>query len=459
MSAQIRPVHRDMPMLLPPDLRDWVPEDDVVHFIIEAVERMPLPRDAFYVNHRGTGSKQYSPRMMLALLVYCYANGIFSSRRIERATYRDIAVRYLTADTHPDHDTICAFRRRNQRAFCEVFLHILKLAREMGVLKVGTVSVDGTHIDANASKAKNVRYDRAVQLEKQLRRDIDELLRRAEEADNDETADGQSLPEEIARRERLLEKMERAQADLKARAEAKAAAEREKYERKLREYEARQESGRRGGTRPQPPENTGPKPTDQANLTDDDSRLMRKNRRAEYRQAYNAQAAVDADGSQLILSQHVTNCASDAGELEPAVDGIDREIGTPEAVLADTGYVNSEAIERLENTGVDVYIPVTSEDGNNLRRYDFRPPKEKKPKTVCDPRLVAMQAKMQTDAARKRYAKRKQTVEPVFGIIKSVLGFRRFHLRGLERVSTEWSLVTLAYNVKRLYALMGTATG
>jgi transposase len=459
MSAQIRPVHRDMPMLLPPDLREWVPADDIVHFIIEAVERMPLARDTFHVNRRGTGSPQYSPRMMLALLVYCYANGIFSSRRIERATYRDIAVRYLTADTHPDHDTICTFRRRNQKVFCEAFLHILKLAREMEVLKVGTVSIDGTHIDANASKSKNVRYDRAVQLEEQLRLDIEELVRRAEEADQDESDDGQTLPEEIARRERLLEKMEQAQANLKARADTKAAAEREKYERKLQEYEERQEGGRRGGTRPKVPENMGPKPTDQANLTDDDSRLMRKNRRAEYRQAYNAQVAVDADGSQLILSQHVTNCASDACELEPALAGIDPEVGTPDAALADNGYSSAEAFERLEKSDVDVYVPVTSEDGNNERRYDFRPPKQKKPQKVSDPRLVAMQTKMQTDEARWLYAKRKQTVEPVFGIIKSVLGFRRFHLRGLERVSTEWSLVTLAYNVRRLYALMGTATG
>ena len=446
-------------MLLPPDLRDWVPEDDIVHFVIEAVERMPLAADAFHVNHRGTGAKQYSPRMMLALLVYCYANGIFSSRRIERATYRDIGVRYLTGDTHPDHDTICAFRRRNHKAFCEAFLHILKLARELGVLKVGTVSVDGTHLDANASKAKNVRYDRAVELEKQLRLDIDDLLRRAEEADADETVDGQSLPKEIAQRERLLEKMERAQANLKARAEAKVAAEREVYERKLRQYEARQQGEHPGGTPPKPPENRGPEPTDQANLSDDDSRLMRKNRRAEYRQAYNAQAAVDADGSQLILAEHVTNCASDAGELEPAVHGIDPVVGAAEAVLADNGYVNGDVIDRLENAGIDVYMPVTSEDGNHERRYDFRPPKEKKPKSICDPRLVAMQAKMQTDEARKRYAKRKQTVEPVFGIIKSVMGFRRFHLRGLARVSTEWSLVTLAYNVKRLYALSGLATG
>ncbi len=444
-------------MLLPPDLRDWVPDDDLVHFVIEAVEQVPMT--AFRLNHRGTGSPQYSPRMMLALLVYCYANGIFSSRRIERATYRDIGVRYLTGDTHPDHDTICTFRRRNKNAFCESFLYILKLAREIGILKVGTVSVDGTHIDANASKSKNVRYDRAGQLDKQLRLDIKDLMQQAEEADNSETDDGQSLPKEIARRERLLEKMKRAQADLKKRADAKAATEHEKYEQKLERYEERQKNGRRGGHKPQPPENKGPRPTDQANLTDDDSRLMRKNRRAEFRQAYNAQTAVDADGSQLVLSQHVTNCASDSGELEPALAGIDPAVGRPHTVLADTGYVNGDAMERIEKSGIDLYIPTSSEDGNNERRYDFRPPKEKKKKVLRDKRLIAMRQKMQTDEARKRYGKRKQTVEPVFGIIKSVLGFRRFHLRGLGKVSTEWSLVTLAYNMKRLHALSGVATG
>jgi transposase len=458
MTTRIRPVHRDMPMLLPPDLRDWVPADDLVHFVIEAVDRMPIAADTFHINHRGTGSPQYPPRMMLALLIYCYANGIFGSRRIERATFRDLGVRFLTADMHPDHDTICTFRRKNQKVFGEAFLHVLKLAGEMGVLKVGTVSVDGTHFDANASKSQSIRYDRAQQLEKQLRLDIDELMKRAEEADNSETDDGQSLPEEIGRRERLLEKMERAQANLKKRADAKLAAEHKKYEQKLEQYEERHKGRPCGGQKPQPPQNKGPKPTDQANLTDDDSRLMRKNRHAEFRQAYNAQAAVDADGSQLILSNHVTNCASDVGELEPALQNIDPAIGKPKAVLADNGYINGDAIERVENSGIDVYIPVTSEDGNNLRRYDFRPPKPRKPKKICDPRLVAMKSKMETDEARKLYAKRKQTVEPAFGIIKAVMGFRHFHLRGLEKVSTEWSLVALAYNFKRLHALSATAT-
>lgn len=443
-------------MLLPPDLRDWVPEDDLVHFVIAAIERMPMA--PFPVNQRGTGSEQYSPRMMVALLVYCYANGIFSSRRIERATYRDIGVRFLTADTHPDHDTICSFRRKNQQLFGEAFLHVLKLAKEMGVLKVGTVSVDGTHFDANASKSQNIRFDRAEQLEKQLRLDIDELRRCAEAADKRDENDGQSLPEEIARRERLLEKMEEAQENLKKRAEAKLAAEQEKYEQKIKQHESREKNDRPGGRRPQPPKNKGPQPTDQANLTDDGSRLMRKNRRAEFRQAYNAQAAVDADGSQLILGNHVTNCASDAGELEPALQGIDPAIGKPTVALADNGYANGDAIERLQSEELDLYIPVTSEAGNNVRRYDFRPPKEHKPRTICHPELMAMKEKMKTDEARKLYKKRMRTVEPVFGIIKSVLGFRHFHLRGLENVSTEWSLVTLAYNMKRLHALSATAT-
>ena len=459
MTARIRPVHRNIPYLLPPDLRDWVPEDDMVHFVIEAVEAAPIRPDAFRVNERGTGSKQYAPKMMLALLIYSYANGIFSSRRIEKATYRDLCVRYLTADQHPDHDTICKFRRENEVLFAETFLHVLNTAKEIGVLKVGTVSVDGTHIGADASKSNNVRYDRAKKLEERLRADIDELIKKAEQADGDDPDDdGKTLPKEIARRERLLEKMKQAQADLERRARAKHEAALEEYDRKKANYAERQKGEHRGGHEPKEPKYTGPEAKDQSNLTDDDSRLMKKHRRAEYKQSYNAQIAVDADGSQLILSRHVTNCASDAGELGPALQGIDPSIGRPTRGLADNGYASGDAIERLENAGYDLYIPVTSEDGNNERRYDYRPPREPKKKTIRDKRLLAMKAKMEQDEAQRLYAKRKQTVEPVFGIIKSVLGFREFRLRGLEKVSVEWSLVTLAYNVKRLFALQTVAT-
>lgn len=446
-----------MPMLLPPDLREWVPEDDLVHFVIEAVDDIPL--GVFHLNLRGTGSQQYNPRMMLALLIYCYANGIFSSRRIERATYRDVAVRYLTADTHPDHDTICTFRRRNERAVSEAFLHVLKLAGETGLLKVGTVSVDGTQIEANASKSKNVRYDRAEQLERKLQRDIKRLMQQAEEADNSDRDDGQKLPDAIARREQLREKMKQAKANLKKRAQQRNAAERAKYEQRLDEYQARKNSGQSGLRPPQKPRPKGPRPTEQSNLTDEDSRLMRKNPRAEFRQAYNAQTAVDADGSQLILSRHVTNCASDAAELEPALAGIDASIGTPHTALADKGYCSGDVIERLEHSDIDLYVSVGAEADANCRRYDFRPSQKKEKQTYSDKRLLSMQQKMKTDEARGRYAKRKQTVEPVFGIIKSAMGFRQFLLRGLEKVSLEWSLVCLAYNMKHLHALSGATRG
>jgi len=444
-------------MLLPPDLRDWVGEDDLVHFVIEAVNAMKL--STLKVNRRGTGSAQYPPKMMLALLIYCYANGIFSSRRIERATWRDIAVRYLTADTHPDHDTICAFRRENFQAVGEAFVQVLQLARRMGVLKVGTVSVDGTHIAASASKDRNVRYDRAGELEEQLQLDIAELMQRAEQADQRDEDDGQKLPEEINRRQKLREKMQAARAQLEREAKAKAQAQRADYQEKLGERAPRE--GRRKGPVPKPPDEK-PRDEQQTNLTDPDSKLMRKSRRSAYTQSYNAQAVVDAEptsggGSMLILGGHVTNCASDANELIDAINDVDDSLGKPTAALADTGYAHIEVIEQLQQQtdGPDLYVAVGRDDNHDQRRYDYRPSlvTDKPPKKITHPTLVAMREKLQTDEGRALYRLRKQTVEPVFGIIKHVMGFRQFLLRGLEKVSGEWSLVSLAYNVKRLWNL------
>ena len=204
--------HQSQLYLLPPDLRDWLPEDDLAHFVVEAVERVPLER--FQVNERGTGSAQYHPRMMLALLVYCYANGIFGSRRIERATYRDIGVRYVAANCHPDHDTICTFRRSNFDAVAEAFLQVLLLAKELQLLRVGTVSVDGTKVDANANKRNSIRYDRAGALREQLRGEIEGLLDQAAQADTDDAPDPQGLPEELSRRDKLRAKLDRACAEL-----------------------------------------------------------------------------------------------------------------------------------------------------------------------------------------------------------------------------------------------------
>ncbi len=437
-------------MLLPPDLRDWVAEDDLVHFVIEAVERLPLTR--FAVNEKGCGDEQYPPHLLLALIIYCYANGIFSSRRIERATYRDLAVRYLCADTHPDHDTICTFRRTNFEAVAAAFLEVLELARELKLLRLGTVSLDGTHLKASASKDKNVTYERAQQLREQLRLDVAGLLQQAEQTDRQDE-DPQKLPDEIARRNKLLQKMDAACAQLELRAKARAEVERAEYERKVAARDQREGSNK--GPAPKPPRAT-PERDEQINLTDADAHLMRKSKREGYTQSYNAQAVVDAEGSQLVVGQRVSTCSSDANELEPDLRSIPPSLGAPTTALADCGYVNRDAFARV-SAGLNapqLYVSVHREDAHAERRYDYRPPEKiKPPKTVTDPMLIAMAAKLKTEEGRALYRKRACTVEPVFGIIKHVLGFRQFLLRGLKKVTGEWSLVCLAYNLKRLHTL------
>jgi transposase len=437
---------RGQRLLLPHDLREWVPEDDLAHFIVEAVERVDIR--AFKVNWRGTGKAQYHPRMMLALLIYCYANGIFSSRRIERASYRDVAVRFIAADTHPDHDTIAAFRRENAEAFAAAFAQVLLLARELKLLKVGMVSIDGTKIDANASKIRSVRYDRARALRAQLDEDIAALMAQAEAADADDADDPQALPKEIARRQALRDKLDAACARLEAEAAARAADERPAWEEKKRAHEAR--GGR--GRAPREPDDTPP-PEVQSNLTDPDSALMRKSKRHEYRQAYNAQAVVDADGSQLVLESGVSQSPSDAPTFEETIDKLCEQVGQPATVLGDGGYANGEAVANLEARGIEVLVAVSRPEGERV--YDFRPPRPdaKPPPEPKAEWRKAMKAKLQTEDARAKYKRRKCTVEPVFGIIKNVLGFTRFLLRGIENVKTEWLLVTLAYNCKRLHNL------
>lgn len=438
---------RSQPFLLPPDLREWLPADDLAHFILEAVERVPL--DHFQVNERNSGSEQYHPQMMLALLIYCYANGIFSSRRIERASYRDIGVRYITANCQPDHDTICKFRRENLSAISESFLQVLLLARELKLLQVGTVSVDGTKIDANASKHRGVRYDRARQLREQLQTEIDELLGQAETADAEDRPDPQQLPRELKRREVLKAQLDEACERLQAQAKARAQAERAEYERKVAAREQRQ--GRRKGKRIQPPKDV-PEDSEQSNLTDPDSRLMRQNKRSEYRQGYNAQAVVDADGSQLVLGARVSQCASDRNELVATIAAIPGELASPERVLADNGYACGDEVAELEARAIEVLV-ATGKEGRQ-RPHDLRPPPVGPlPREPQARWLQEMKQKLEEPENRALYRLRQQTVEPVFGIVKEVLGFRRFLLRGVEKVSLEWQLVTLAYNCKRLHRL------
>lgn len=453
MSGRFVVANRDQMSLLPYDLRDWIPQDDLVHFVIAAVESIPVHR--FRVNQRGTGDQQYHPHMMLALLIYCYANGIFGSRRIERATYRDIAVRFVCANTHPDHTSICRFRRDNPEAFAEAFLTVLQLAAELKLLRVGTISVDGTKLKANASKDKSIRYDRAGELEEQLKLDIKELTDKAEAADQSDEADLQKLPEEIARREKLLEKMQEARKNLEERARARQAQEQAQYEKKLSQWH---DNGQQGNKPSAPKSKPTPEPKEQTNMTDGDSRLMRKNSRSEFQQAYNAQAVVDADGTQLVLGCRVSTCASDANELVPDVSAIPKSIGKPSCVLADSGYASGDQVHAVEQERIDVLVSVHSESKEHTRKYDFRPrdkvkPKEKKDGAHTQEWVKRMAEKMETPAAKALYKLRKQTVEPVFGIIKQAMGFRQFLLRGLDNVESEWRLVVTAYNIRRLFAL------
>jgi transposase len=440
------PFDRDQAFLLPPDVKDWLAEDDIAHFIAVAVERVRL--GAFRTNPQAGGKPQYHPRLMLGLLIYCYANGVFSSRRIERATYRDIGVRFIAANTHPDHDTIAVFRRSNKAAFEAAFLEVVLLARETGLLKLGTVSIDGTKIDADASKIRSLRYDRAQALREKLAADIADLMAKAEAADA-EGEDPQALPKEIARRAALKDKLDAACARLEGEAKARAAAETAEYERKKAVYQAKR--GRRGRP-PKPPEETPP-PDRQSNLTDPDSALMRKSKAHEYRQAYNAQAVVCAEGSQPIVATNMATTPSDQPTFAATILSMQSTLGLPRVVLADAGFADREAVAQLEAAGVEPLVAIAKTQPH--RPYDFRPPPaEPKPaRRILEPWRLAMKAKLETDDGKARYKKRKQTVEPVFGIIKSAMGFTRFHLRGLEKVATEWLLVALAYNCRRLHNL------
>jgi len=438
-------------MLLPVDLREWVASDDMAHFILEAVNLVDLAQ--FRFNERGCGSEQFPPRMMLALLIYCYSHGIFGSRRIEAATHQHLSVRYLAGNTHPDHDTICKFRRENFEAIAGCFLRVLELARELGLLRVGTVAIDGTRLAASASKHRNITYARAGELIELLEGDIAALLQKAESADT-APAEKETLPAELARREKLRERLEAARAAMEERARQRAQSEQPAYEAKV---QARAQRGRGKGVEPHPPRRE-PEPRDQINLSDGDSRLMRKSTNEAFGQSYNAQAAVCAEGSQLIVGARVSQSASDGRELEPTLAAIPAGVGIPTRVLADSGYVNSEAIGRVSGRGVEVYCAVAAEAARARRRYDFRPVEGRResPREPRDERLVAMKEKLASDEGRAIYARRATSVEPAFGIIKRVLGFRQFLLRGHGKVSGEWTLVALAYNCKRLCRLRRT---
>lgn len=449
-------VDRNTPMLLSPDLRDWVPENHIVHFLIDALDAVPM--GGAKVNTRGTGNEQYPPQMMLGVLIFGYITGRFSSREIQAATFTDVAMRYLAADLHPDHDTICAFRNNNGALIKEAFTAVLLLAKEMKVLKVGTVSVDGTKVLANASKHKAVSYKRAGEQIELIEAEVDELLARAEDAERKELADGLTIPDEIARRKARIQKLKEARTVIEAQAREAAAQQEPEYREKLAERERKKAEGKRVGGKPPKAPSAIPGDRDQFNFTDPESGIMKAGNGKHFVQAFNAQAAVDADGSLLILGARVSDHANDKQELVPTVASIPEAVGVPVAVAADSGFYSQEQIALVEASGVTTVYAAVGKQSHHRTVADLEAHQEPAPLDAQATPVEKMAHRLKTAAGKAIYKLRKQTVEPAFGIVKEVMGFRRFHLRGLQKVSLEWDLVTLSYNLKRLFALKNLKT-
>lgn len=438
---------RDQMMMMPPSIREWLPEDHLAVFIGDIVEGLDLSElDRQY---QAGGKTAYSPSLLLSLLFYGYSTGTFSSRKIEKATYDSVAFRYLSGDTHPDHDTLANFRRRFSPQLKFLFAKILLIAREMGVLKVGTIAIDGTKIKANASKHKAVSWQYACRLEKKLLREIESLLFQGEKADRDPSGTELDIPEEIRFRKQRLKKIAQAKEALKERAaERHAQAERLWQERK-RKREERQE---KGGQKPRgksahAPKAEGPKDKDQYNFTDPESRIMKS--RGGFEQCQNAQAAVDVD-SLLVVGTSLTNNGGDSQSLLPTLDDAENNMGEkPQNVLADGGYFSEDNVSGCESRNVEAYIAVGREKHNQSLKGRSR----KNPPRRMSPLRGKMWKRVKTGLGKALYRKRMFTVEPVFGIIKQVMGFRQFSMRGIAKVTGEWDLVCLAYDLRRLHQL------
>ena len=448
--TNFRPIDRQTGFLLPPSVDEWLPEKHLARFVVEVIDGLDLR--AMSGCYRGSGSASYHPRMLLGILVYGYATGIFSSRKLERASYDSVAFRFIASNDHPDHDTIATFRRRFLQQIEGLFVEVLLLAREMGVLKLGTVALDGTKIHANASRHSALSYEHAGKIEAQLKAEVAELLARAEAADQADVPDGMSIPEELARREARLEKLAEARAKIEARSKERFERERAEYEAKLAAREAKTAAtGKNPGGKPPQPPIEGPQPTDQINLTDEASRIMPV-AGGGFEQCYNAQAVV-VEGSLLVVAHDVVQAANDKQQIEPMlgkIDALPEELGRVETLLADTGYFSARNVAACEAAGIEPLIAIGRQPHHPplAERFAKTPPAPKNPTPV-----EAMAYRLQTPEGRKLYALRKQTPEPVFGIIKSVLGFRQFLLRGLAKVRGEWSLVTMAWNIKRMFTL------
>jgi transposase len=450
MSTKFVQCDRVTLYLLPPSVQDWLPEGHLARFVVEIVERLDLR--SLKASYTGCGSKPYNPEMLLALLFYGYATGVFSSRKLERSTYDSVAFRYIAANSHPDHDTIATFRRRFLPQLGSLFTQILLIAQQMKVLKLGCISLDGSKVKANASKHKALSYEHACKLETKIKAEVAELLAKAETADRADIPDGMSIPEELERREKRLATIAAAKVEIERRAAERHAREQDAHEQKLKERAKKeQETGKKPrGKQPKPPQ-AGPTKKDQVNLTDEQSRIMPVSGGG-FEQAYNAQAGVDTE-SKLIVSTHLTQQTNDKQELKPTLENLaalPEELGKASELLADSGYFSEANVTACEGEEITPYIAVGREQHNQspFDRFSEPPPLPENADSV-----TRMRHRLKTKDGKSIYALRKVTSEPVFGVIKAVMGFRSFLLRGYEAAQGEWTLVCLAYNLKKLHIL------
>lgn len=447
MSSKFRQLDRQTSYLLPPSLQDWLPEDHLARFVVELIDQLDL--SSLETAYKGGGKAAYHPAMLLGILFYGYATGVFSSRQLEKATYDSVAFRFIAANSHPDHDTISSFRQRFLKELKDLFFQILELSQQMGLLKLGKVSLDGTKIKANASKRKALSWKRANELERGIKQEVEELLRRAEEVDKDEEVE-LDIPAELSRRESRLKVIKEAKEEIQRRSKVRYDQQCKEYEEKLRAREEKEKaSGKKlGGKLPKAP-TEGPRDKDQVNLTDAESRIMPSSEG--FIQGFNAQSGVDVE-SHLVVSNHVSQNPNDQKEVTPTLDALKalEPMGKVSGLLADAGYHSESNVKACEQAGVVPYIAGSRERHNQWLKQTLEPVSQ------CaddEAPVTRMAHRLKTPEGKEIYARRKSTVETVFGVIKEVMGFRRFHLRGLDSVDGEWNLVCLAWNLKRMHSL------
>lgn len=427
-------------------LGDVLAVDHLAHFVVSIIKQLDLK--GIYAGYSEQGGAAYAPELLLGLLIYGYATGIFSSRKIERATYEVVPFIFIAGGKHPDHDTINNFRSHFLSEIKELFVQVLLIAQAMNILRLGNISVDGSKIHADASKSQAVSYKRLLELDARLRREVDELFTLAEQV---EAVDGFDPNAEIARRQQQLVGLAEAKGILELRAQARHAQEMAEYNAKLQERAERtQRTGKQPSGRPPQPPTPGARDKDQYNFTDPESRIMKDGNKAGFEQCYNGQVAVD-QASLLIVANTLSNHPNDQQEALPTVDAIPPAVGVPTAAALDAGYFSQTNVAGLLARQIDPYI-ATGREPHHVTWQSLLQPLGDPPGPDA-PLAVQMAYKLRTEIGQRIYAVRKSTVEPVIGIIKEVLGFRQFSLRGLDKAAGEWSLVCLAFNFKRLHSI------